>query len=73
MPEHIVRVNKDKDGNITAVKTDAGQVYRVDQAIMQVRSGNIQGAQVVDREGREYLRSYPDDNQSNNLDSLPPF
>lgn len=73
MPEHIVRVNKDNDGNITAVKTDAGQVYRIDQAIMQVRSGNIQGVQVVDREGKEFIRSYPDDKQSNNLDSLPPF
>lgn len=73
MPEHIIRVNKDKDGNITAVKTDAGQVYRIDQAIMQARSGNIEGVQVVDREGREYLRSSPDDDRSNNLDALPPF
>ena len=39
MEERVVAVNKDPDGNIIAVKTDRGQVYRIEQAIQQVNNG----------------------------------
>lgn len=73
MTERIIGVKKDDDGNIAAVKTSAGQVYRLDQAIEQVRTGNIEGVKIVDRNGREYLRSSPDQELANNLDRLPTF
>ncbi|MFZ5943276.1 MAG: DUF3892 domain-containing protein [Bacillota bacterium] len=73
MPEKVIAVNKDPDGNIVSVKTDGGQVYRLEQAIMQVETGNLKGVQVVDRNGRQYLRTYPDGTAENNLDRLPEF
>ncbi|MDK2822809.1 MAG: hypothetical protein PWQ67_667 [Clostridia bacterium] len=73
MPEKVVAVNKDPDGNIIAVKTDGGQVYRLEQAIMQIENGNLTGVQIVNRNGRSYLRTYPDGTPENNLDNLPEF
>lgn len=73
MPEKIIAVNKDENGTIMAVKTDAGQVYRIDQAVQQAKMGNIAGVQVISRDGREYLRSYQDGDSQNNLDNLPVF
>ncbi len=73
MEERVVAVNKDPDGNIIAVKTDRGQVYRIEQAIQQVNNGVLKGVQVVNREGKQYLRTYPDQTPENNLDELPEF
>ncbi|KJS21504.1 MAG: hypothetical protein VR72_10200 [Clostridiaceae bacterium BRH_c20a] len=73
MKEKVVAVNKDPDGNILSVKTDKGRVYRLEQAVMQVESGNLAGIQVIDRNGRQYLRTYPDQVAENNLDNLPEF
>ncbi|NLW25398.1 MAG: DUF3892 domain-containing protein [Clostridia bacterium] len=73
MEERVVAVNKDPDGNIIAVKTDRGQVYRIEQAIQQVNNGVLKGVQVVNREGKQYLRTYPDQTPENNPDELPEF
>jgi len=73
MQEKVIAVNKDPDGNIIAVKTDQGQVYRIEQAILEVQSGRLSGVQVADRCGKQYLRTYPDGTPENNLDNLPEF
>ncbi|NLT96344.1 MAG: DUF3892 domain-containing protein [Clostridia bacterium] len=58
MKEKVVAVNKDPDGNILSVKTDRGQVYRVEQAIKQVESGMLTGIEVVSRNGQQFLKAF---------------
>lgn len=60
MKEKVVAVNKDPDGNILSVKTDRGQVYRLEQAIRQVENGILTGIEVDNRNGRQYLKASPD-------------
>jgi type II secretory pathway component GspD/PulD (secretin) len=57
MKEKVVAVNKDPDGNILSVKTDQGQVYRVEQAIQQVESGRLTGIEVGNRNGQQFLKA----------------
>ncbi|MGI6224833.1 MAG: DUF3892 domain-containing protein [Peptococcales bacterium] len=60
MKEKVVAVNKDPNGNILSVKTNHGQVYRVEQAIQQVENGNLTGIEVAERNGRQYLKAFSD-------------
>lgn len=71
--EKVVAVNKDEQGDILSVKTNQGRVFRTDQAILQVRAGRLAGLQVVNRDGREYIRTNADGIAENNLDNLPEF
>lgn len=73
MSERVAEVRRNGNGNIIAVKTDAGQIYRLDQAVLQIESGNLEGVQIVERNGELYIRSYPDGLTENNLDNLPSF
>ena len=69
--EKVVAVNKNEQGDIVSVKTNQGRVFRTDQAILQVRAGRLAGLQVVNRDGREYIRTNADGIAENNLDNLP--
>ena len=71
--EKVVAVNKNEQGDIASVKTNQGRVFRTDQAILQVRAGRLAGLQVVNRDGREYIRTNADGIAENNLDNLPEF
>jgi len=72
MKEKVVAVNKDPDGNILAVKTDSGQVYRLEQAIQQVENGNLTGIQIGERNGRQYLKAEAG-TPENNFGDLPEY
>jgi hypothetical protein len=70
----IVKVKKNPDGDITDVMMDNGNVYSIDEAIMMASDHLIDGVNVGRaRNGREYLRSNPNDDESDNLDNLPEF
>jgi hypothetical protein len=70
----ILKVKKNPDGDITDVMLENGNVYSVDEAIMMARDGLIEGVNVGKaRNGREYLRSNPNDNEGDNLDNMPSF
>jgi hypothetical protein len=70
----IIKVKKNQDGDITDVMLENGNVYSVDEAIMMTRDGLIQGVNVGKaRNGREYLRSNPNDSEGDNLDSMQTF
>ncbi|TCP53365.1 uncharacterized protein DUF3892 [Tumebacillus sp. BK434] len=73
MGEKIVAVQKNGDGDITAVKTDTGRVLQYDQAITEAKSGNLEHVDVFQKYGRDILRSEPDGIKENNLDNLPQF
>ncbi|KXZ39758.1 Protein of unknown function [Alkalithermobacter thermoalcaliphilus JW-YL-7 = DSM 7308] len=70
----IVKVRKNSDGDITDVMLDNGSIYCVDEAIKMVKSGSIDGVNVGQaKNGREFLRSNPNQDKSDNLDNLPMF
>jgi hypothetical protein len=70
----ITKVKKNSEGDITDVMTDNGNVYSIDEAIMMAKDEVIEGVNVgKSRNGREYLRSNPNDSEGDNLDSLPTF
>lgn len=70
----IVKVKKNPDGDITDVMMDNGNVYSIDEAVMMASDNLIDGVNVGRaRNGREYLRSNPNDDESDNLDNLPEF
>ncbi len=68
----ISRVVKDNQGEITAYEFENGDIVSKEQAVMLAKQGSIGGVSVsTSRKGEEFLRSLPDDDKSNNLDSLP--
>lgn len=73
MPEKIVAVRKNGDGDIMAIKTETGRELDYPQAISEAKSGNLAHVDVYERYGREILRSEPDGIKENNLDNLPQF
>lgn len=70
----IIKVKKNHDGDITDVMLENGNVYSIDEAIMMTKDDLIEGVNVGKaRNGREYLRSNPNDDESDNLDNKPVF
>lgn len=70
----IVKVKKNPEGDITDIMIDNGNVYSIDEAIMMAKDGLIENVNVGQaKNGREYLRSNPNGDKSDNLDSLPNF
>lgn len=71
--EQIVAVQKNENGNITAVQTESGRVLGYDQALAEAKAGRLAHVDVFHKYGREILRSEPDGIRENNLDRLPTF
>ena len=70
----IVKVRKNQDGDITDVMLQNGNVYSIDEAVTMARDGLLSGVNAVHaKNGREYLRSNPNDTEGDNLDNMPAF
>lgn len=70
----VVKVKKNHDGDITDIMMENGNIYSIDEAIMMAKDHLIEGVNVGKaRNGREYLRSNPNDNEGDNLDNMPTF
>ena len=70
----IVKVRKNRDGDITDVMLQNGNVYSINEAITMARDGLLSGVNAVHgKNGREYLRSNPNDTEGDNLDNMPAF
>ncbi|MTK11737.1 MAG: DUF3892 domain-containing protein [Clostridiaceae bacterium] len=70
----VIKVKKNNDGDITDVMLENGNVYSIDEAIMMAKDNLIQGVNVgTARNGRNYLRSNPNDKDNDNLDNMPSF
>lgn len=70
----IIKVRKNLHGNITDVMVENGNIYSIEDAIMMARDGVIEGVNVGRaKNGREFLRANPNNNQNDNLDKLPIF
>lgn len=70
----IIKVKKNSDGDIIDVMVDDGSTYPVEEAIKMVKDHQIEGVNVgKSKNGREYLRSNPNGEESDNLDNLSTF
>lgn len=70
----IQKVKKNPDGDITDVMLENGSVYSINEAIMMAKDGLIEGVNVGKaKNGREYLRSNPNDEEGDNLENMPTF
>lgn len=72
--EHIVAVQKNGDGDLTAFKTASGRVLDYETALQEVKAGRIAGVNAFKgRDGETYIRGDADGDPTNNLDQLPLF
>jgi hypothetical protein len=70
----VIKVKKNSQGDITDIMLENGNVYSIDEAIMMVKDGLIEGINIGKfKNGREYLRSNPNGNKNDNLDNKPIF
>ena len=61
-----------KSGEIIGYELLNGERISKEEGVQMAKSGQISGVAVaVSRKGEEYLRSLPDQDESNNLSSLP--
>lgn len=71
--EKIVAVRKNEDGDLIAFQTESGRQLDYMQALSEAKEGMLAHVDVFHKYGRDILRSEPDGNKDNNLDSLPEF
>lgn len=72
--ETFVAVQKNKDGDITAVRTSNGRELNYQQALQEVQGDKIKGINAFKgKDGDTYLRGDADGDPNNNLDNLPDF
>ncbi len=61
-----------KSGEIVGYELSNGERISKEQGVQMAKEGQIKGVAVgVSKKGEEYLRSLPDQNENNNLSSLP--
>ena len=60
-----------ENGYVVGYKLSDGNVLDKEYAVEMARHGEIKGVGIALRDGKEYLKSIPDDTQSNNLGNLP--
>lgn len=58
-------------GRVVGYQLDDGEILDKEAAIGLARRGGIKGVGIADNKGTEYLKSLPDDTESNNLSNLP--
>lgn len=58
-------------GRVTGYKLSDGRIVDKAQGIALTKQGEIMGVGISSRNGNEYLKTLPDDNEGNNLNSLP--
>ena len=61
-----------KDGGaVVGYQLSNGQTLSKDEGVALAKQGGIFGVGISERDGTEYLKSVPDDTESNNLSNLP--
>lgn len=70
---HIIEaVVKDDKGEINAYKLENGEIVEKEQAIIMAKQGTIRGVSVaVSENGKEFLRSLPNNDSDIGLENLP--
>jgi hypothetical protein len=68
--EHITALVKES-GHVTGYQLSDGSVLDKPEAVQLAKQGGIAGVGISHRNGSEYLKSLPDESESNNLGNLP--
>lgn len=69
--ESIIALIK-KSGEVVGYELSNGEKISKEQGVQIAKEGQIKGVAVaVSKKGEEYLRALPDQNENNNLSSLP--
>lgn len=58
-------------GRVTGYELSDGTVLSKSDGVAMAKQGGIKGVAIATRNGSEYLRSYPDSVEGNNLSNLP--
>ncbi len=58
-------------GKVTGYELSNGEILSKSEGVALAKQGGIKGVAIATRRGNEYLRSYPDANETNNLGNLP--
>lgn len=58
-------------GRITGYQLSDGKILSKQEGVQLAKQGGIRGVGVATRNGNEYLKSLPDENEGNNLSNLP--
>ncbi len=58
-------------GKVTGYKLSDGQILEKEKAVDLAKRGGINGVGIAHRKGNEYLKSVPNENESDNLSNLP--
>ena len=62
---------KKQEGKVVGYKLSSGEVLDKHSAVNLAKKGGIAGVGISSRNGEEYLKSLPDNNEDNNLGNLP--
>ncbi len=68
--KRIVALVKD-GGKVTGYQLSDNSIVSKEEAVSIAKQGGIAGVGVAHRKDSEYLKSIPDDTESNNLGNLP--
>lgn len=68
--KEIVALVKES-GKVTGYKLSNGKVLSKEEGVSLAKQGGISGVGISSRNGNEYLKSLPDQTESNNLGNLP--
>ena len=60
-----------EDGRITGYQLSDERIVSRKAGVALARAGEIQGVGIAHNKGTEYLKSLPDDSETNNLSALP--
>lgn len=60
-----------KNGKIAGYELSDGTVLTKREGVALAKQGGIRGVAIASRNGSEYLRSFPDGDENNNLGDLP--
>lgn len=58
-------------GRVSGYELSNGQMLSKSEGVALAKQGGIRGVAIATRNGNEYLRSYPDSKENNNLGNLP--
>lgn len=58
-------------GKVSGYELSNGQILSKAEGVALAKQGGISGVAIATRNGNEYLRSYPDSAENNNLGNLP--
>ena len=68
---NVITAQVKENGQVVGYQLSDGTILDKPEAVALAKQGGITGVGIAHRNGEEYLKSFPDDTEGNNLSSLP--